>query len=890
VSAPRARLPRSAYAASAAAAGAWAASLGMEPIALAVAGLVLCVVAMSVSPRAAGPRWAGPRASVATAGVGLLLLAGRLLIGPAGPAAAALPDGTGPWLAGVESVGSPRDGSQVARLALDTASGPVIVAATLPSFPIVQAGAVVEVGGRLQAPPDDDPYGEYLRRTGAAGSLRAARLRVVRSPSVASLQSLRDGAGDALRVALPEPEAGLAAGILIGLRERVDRGLAADFATAGASHVVAISGWNIAIVAGLVGVLLRGRPRRLVAVAVAGTIAAYVVAAGASPSVVRAAVMAAVVLAARESGRAGRAPAALALAALIMLLVDPAMISDAGFRLSVMATAGLLAWGTPLGHRISHLWGGRVPRWLAESLGISLAAQAATLPDVLLTFGRLSIVAPGVNLLVVPLVPGAMAAGVVAMLGGALSMLGAPGAIAVLAGLPAWLGLHLMVAVVRVAAGLPFAAIAIPPEVAPVVALAAAVALLLVPVLDRRIRATLVGRGRRRARAHPTPAVAVARSRGAMQTRGRSRRRWERPLLIGCLVVVALSTLALGQTATLEARLVMLDVGQGDAILLEGGDGSRMLVDGGPDPDRLLVELGDRIPPWDRRIDVIVLTHPHEDHVAGLVRVLDRYRVGRVFEPGMRGPGPAWEAWDEALHARPAIARGTLAAGARIRIGEIVLRAVWPDPGTVPSAPGSTGRAINDTSIILLGEANGRRFLLTGDAEDDVDPSLVAHHLPHLDVLKVAHHGSATATSAALLAETRPRVALISVGAGNDYGHPAPSTLDRLRNAGARVLRTDQSGTIEVDLRPGGLAVRFEGRARTGSVRLPQSPGTGYDSGHDRHGAPRGRPPAALTGTARMVPQPRLRRRGRRRLDRGPREGTRRDGGCGRGRGCRAPP
>jgi competence protein ComEC len=224
---------------------------------------------------------------------------------------------------------------------------------------VVTAGTLIEVRGRLRPPPDDDPYGEYLRRTGASGSLDATSVRVLAPGPSASLQAWRDAAGDALRLALPEPEAGLAAGILVGLRERVDRDLAKDFATAGASHVVAISGWNIAIVAGIVGALMRGRPRRVVALVVGGTIAAYVVAAGASPSVVRAAVMAAVVLLARESGRAGRAPAALAWAATILLLVSPEMIEDAGFRLSVLATAGLLAWATPLGERIGRLGGGR---------------------------------------------------------------------------------------------------------------------------------------------------------------------------------------------------------------------------------------------------------------------------------------------------------------------------------------------------------------------------------------------------------------------------------------------------------------------------------------------------------------------------------------------------
>jgi competence protein ComEC len=857
------RVPRSAWAAAGAATGAGAAWLGADAVVPLSCGLVLVGLGWVV-PRMSGRRWVAATAS----GVGMVLLGVRLLVGPAATPPATLPEGDGPWPARVESTSSPRDGGQVARLTLlPPRGGPVTVAATLPSFPTLRAGAVVEVSGRLQPPPDDDPYGEYLRRTGAAGSMRADHVLVLQEPDGGSVQALRDDAGDALRLALPEPEAGLAAGILIGLRERVDRALAADFATAGASHIVAISGWNIAIVAGLVGAVLRGRSRRLVAILVGGTITAYVVAAGGSPSVVRAALMAAVVLAARESGRAGRAPAALSLAALMLLLVDPAMIGDAGFRLSVTATAGLLAWASPVGAWLGrlHLPAGRaMPRWLAESLGISLAAQAATLPDVLLTFGRLSLVAPGVNLLVVPLVPAAMAAGVIAMAGGWLAMLGLPVPIATLAGLPAWLVLHVIVAVVRIAASLPFAAVIVPPQAALVAVVAIVLGLALLRTGRVRFPAR-VGRGMRTRRPPATPVTAEA-SRAHRATRSRPRPRWERPLAATCLVVVALSTLALGEAAGRATRLVMLDVGQGDAILVESSSGPRMLVDGGPDPDRLLLELDARLPPWDRRIDILVLTHPHEDHVAGLVRVLERYRVGRVFEPGMRGPGPGWEAWDRLLRARPIIHRATLSAGARLHVGEVAMAVMWPDPGAVSAAPGETGRAINDTSIVLLGEALGRRFLLTGDAEEDVDPALVARGLPHVDVLKVAHHGSATATSAALLAATRPTVALISVGAGNDYGHPAPSTLDRLHDAGARVLRTDQVGGVEVDLRRDGIAIRTSGARRTTAAGTPAITATRYDPRRDRPDAPRGRQPAALPRAVRAVPAARVRRRRRGRL------------------------
>ncbi len=140
--------------------------------------------------------------------------------------------------------------------------------------------------------------------------------------------------------------------------------------------------------------------------------------------------------------------------------------------------------------------------------------------------------------------------------------------------------------------------------------------------------------------------------------------------------------------------MTVLDVGQGDAILVEGGRGGRMLVDGGPNPDRLLVELDSRLPPWDRRLDVLVLTHPHEDHVAGLAMLLERYRVGAVFEPGMRGPGPGYGAWAAALDRAGAPPRGTLVTGDRLAVDDLRLRVLWPDPGRVPA--GAAGHGTGD--------------------------------------------------------------------------------------------------------------------------------------------------------------------------------------------------
>jgi beta-lactamase superfamily II metal-dependent hydrolase len=478
---------------------------------------------------------------------------------------------------------------------------------------------------------------------------------------------------------------------------------------------------------------------------------------------------------------------------------------------------------------------------------------------VLATFGRLSIVAPAVNLAVVPLVPVAMAAGMLAMGAGWLVMLGMPQIVASIAGLPGWLLLHVMVAIVRFAAALPFAAFTLPPELTMPAGASAAVGLVVGLAWLRRRRIQSRSRAPTPPRQSKTPKLASGPGAGMRPPLGRLER-----LAVGLVAVsVAACGLTIGDVAGRADRLIVLDVGQGDAILVESRDGARMLVDGGPDPERLLAELDAVVAPWDRRLDIVVLTHPHEDHVAGLVRALERYRVGRVFEPGMRGSGPGWHAWDALLRHPGAPPCAALAAGGVLRLGAIALRVLWPLPGDVPLEPGSTGRDINDTSIVLLGEADGRRFLLTGDAEGDTDPGVLAASLPRIDVLKVAHHGSATATGAALLGATRPAIALVSVGTGNDYGHPAPSTLARLSSSGARVYRTDLDGRLEVRFSRSGVTVTAAG-ARKAATRSPAR----YDPSHDRPEPPRGRPPAAFAPAAAVAPAPRVRGRGRGRVPR----------------------
>jgi competence protein ComEC len=751
-----------------------------------------------------------------TIGAGALLVGARLAILPltATAPAAALPSGSGPWTATVVAIGNPRDGSQVATVELDggrAAAGALIVALTAPANPSIGIGDVIRVTGRLE-PPSSDDYGAWLASNGIAATLTARSLDVVGSDGsfAAAVDRLRRGAADDLATALPEPEAGLAAGILIGLRDRVDKGVASAFTTAGVSHIVAISGWNIAIVAALVGAALRGWPRRRRAVVTLALVALYTILTGASASVVRAALMTGSVTVARESGRAGSAAGALGWAAVAMLVVDPATVGDAGFQLSSLATAGLIAWGTPLTERLRAWRGGAMPGWLAESLGVSFAAEAATLPIVLLAFGRLALLSPLVNLVAVPLVPPAMAAGTIALVAGVVgSVLGLPQQLVAIVGLPGWAVLAVLIGVVRAAAALPFASVMLGPPWNLLGATICAVAIACVAVEAVRSRLVGVGRSAWRRIAGSRPArrpagVPAARIRTSGLRAGRvvaafsSDRRTRALSAVLALSIVGLVLIA-AHRADGTVRIDVLDVGQGDAILVTGDHGGRMLLDAGPDPSRLLVALDSRLPPWDRRIDLLVLTHPHEDHVGGMTRLLERYRVGQVIEPGMIGPGPGYKAFASWLLGHDRTSR-RVQTGDEIGLDSIRFNVLWPDPGAVPLHPPDTGTAINNVSIVLLGTIDGRRFLLMGDVEEEIDPILIGRGLPHVDVLKVAHHGSRTSSTGPFLDAVRPPIAVISVGLRNPYGHPAPETVDRLEEHGADVYRTDLDGTVDVAL------------------------------------------------------------------------------------------
>jgi competence protein ComEC len=284
---------------------------------------------------------------------------------------------------------------------------------------------------------------------------------------------------------------------------------------------------------------------------------------------------------------------------------------------------------------------------------------------------------------------------------------------------------------------------------------------------------------------------------------------------VGCCLLVSLTVLTRPPTPGWPAHdwvVAACDVGQGDALVLRSGPSSGVVVDAGPDSaavDRCLDRLGVESVP------LVVLTHFHDDHVAGLSGVLDGRPVGRVEVSPLADPeAGARLVREEAATAGlvPVVAPYAVTR----RVGEVTLQTVWPLPGAHDTSDAATdgdgeGSAPNDASVVLVAEVAGVRVLLTGDVEPPAQLGL-SRALPGLgvDVLKVPHHGSSH-QDLDFLTGLGARLALVSVGRDNDYGHPAPSVVESLERSGVAVRRTDLDGDLLVVVRDGELAVAVRG-------------------------------------------------------------------------------
>ena len=716
-------------------------------------------------------RGIAPRARAAA--LGTLLISARVVVGglPLPPAASLqLPEGVVSTAGEVRSLLAPLRGAQ--RIVLEADGLHILVEA--PPNPQLRVGdrITTDLEFRTLAPEAR----EKLRIRGIEASAKSYGVTLTERGS--PLEWLRGRIGDDIERMVPAPAGGLAAAIVVGLRERVDERLADAFTATGLGHVVALSGWNVAITMAVAERTLRRFTLTKRRWSLIGIALIYGLFAGASASVIRASVMSAAALLAESSGRKGAGAVALSHAVVALLLFDPAIAYDAGFRLSALATAGLLAKSTSWSAAALHI-GARLPAplqkaWnlLAEDIAVSIAAQAATLGLVIGLFGRVALWSIPLTLLIAPLIAPATAAALLALVAGELALI-TPEGLALLPSLlalPAAALFGTAAQIAQIGSALPGTDFSIARDLTlpiGVVCSAAGIGLLL-----RHNSAA--------------PVESVKRTAGGG---------WRAPAIVGACILVA-SCLASASAAAPrgELRIAVLDVGQGDAILVEY-HGKRMLIDGGPDPARLSTELDRLIPSWDRSIDVLVASHPHEDHLAGLPRLLDRYRIGAVVGAEVRGGGPASRSWTEILESRGADYH-SVTSGSSFMLADARLAVLWPDRESLERVPEDGGSALNNRSIVLRLDIPGFSALFTGDIEADLDRRIAAMITTPIDLLKSPHHGSATAASRELLAAVDPRVSIVSVGLRNSYGHTSAATLERLAERRVAVARTDLDGTV----------------------------------------------------------------------------------------------
>jgi competence protein ComEC len=581
---------------------------------------------------------------------------------------------------------------------------------------------------------------------------------------------IRQRAEHALGRGMPSREAELVRGFVLGQDERIDEATVEDFRRSGLAHLLAVSGQNVALLALLAMPLLAalGMPLRTRLVWILGAIVVYVPLAGAGPSILRAGVMGGLSVLAMLAGRRTSRLYGLALAAMVTLAIDPRLATDIGWQLSFAAILGILALAAPLRRaiaartRTSALGG-----VLADGAAMTIAASLATAPLIALHFEAVSTTTLLANLLALPAVAPAMWLGMLAAVTGQipgfpvelLNTVNAPllayiAQIASWCGRPSWAYLDVRLDL----AGL-------------IASYAALIATALVaPWIWRRHRLAGLRRGRVDASA-PFPV--------------------HMPVIgaVAGIAVLVIAWVGIGDGAEAASqhaglRVSILDVGQGDAILLQPARAPAVLIDGGPQGAGLEAKLRAA---GVEELGVAILSHEQSDHAGGIEELLGRLPVAKLGYARLSG---ALREDVEAAGTDPQ----RVATGTAIRSGALRIETLWP-PRELLDAP-LTGADPNSQSLVLLARWHDFSMLLTGDVEAEavpLDPGPI-------DVLKVAHHGSEDAGLDTLLDRTHPRLAVISVGEDNPFGHPTPAALATLAAHGTPVLRTDSSGTVVLDV------------------------------------------------------------------------------------------
>ncbi|HEX5215998.1 MAG TPA: DNA internalization-related competence protein ComEC/Rec2, partial [Vicinamibacterales bacterium] len=551
--------------------------------------------------------------------------------------------------------------------------------------------------------------------------------------------------------------------ILIGDRAGLDDDVERRLQAAGTYHVIAISGGNVALLtaATLLCLRLLIRSFRFAAALTAVVVLAYGAVVGGDPSVTRAVTVAAVVLGAEVMGVSATPLHVLGVAAAGILLADPLTSIDVGAWLSFGATLGILLFAhrlIPWVARRNDGWKRRAVRAAAALLAATAAAELALLPISALIFHRVGVAGLALNFIAIPAMAVIQFAGIVAVVVDPLSRLALRAAVFV-----AHDGVRALVGSAGLVDVAPWLSWRTPPVSAWwAVAYYSAIAGLIARTRGRGITRALMG------------------------------------IIVASGTVIVLSPSFVWPSVTNRLRLTMIDVGQGDGLLVQFPSGHSLLVDSGGTPGAF--DVGERVVTpalWDRgvrRLDWLVFTHADVDHIGGASSVAATFTPEEIWEgtPVPRSPERA-RLWNASVARRRAWR--VLRDGDQLRLGDVEIRVLHPPP-----PDWERQRVRNEDSVVLRIRYGVVELLLTGDIGSDSEAQLpVPPPDALIRVLKVAHHGSRTSTSAAFVHAYAPDLALVSAGRGNLFGHPAADVLARLRAAGARVFRTDEDGAISVE-------------------------------------------------------------------------------------------
>ena len=637
-------------------------------------------------------------------------------------------------------------------------------------------GDRVSLRGKLQRPravrnPGAFDYRAFLAQQDIYGTLFVGKpeqvVAVERLPGHYLCESVvlpvRRAVRQSIERNLSGAPAGLLLGVLLGEKQRIPEEVRAAFRSTGLAHALVVSGLHVGMVGGFFffGFRLLRLADRPSSAATIAALVFYALATGAQVPVVRAVQMGTVLLLGRVLRREGDIYNTLGLAALVILVIWPESPWSLSFQLSFGATWAIVALHGPLTSLFPAAWqraDSPIGRWIVSPLCASLAAQLGTGPLIAYSFQQLALGAVVANIVVVPLLAVAVGLGLLAALTGWILPW-----VATVFNAANYLVLVGLIELVSWWASLPFASVSVPRPGVLFVSVAAALCFL-GPLLSHKA--------------------------------------WARKAVIFTVLIwlnVAVWTYALRSR---DLEIVFLDVGQGDAAFVRFPNGKTMVVDGGE--RNAYFDCGEQVLlPFlrymgVRRVDVVVASHSHNDHIGGLVTLLEQMEVGYFLDSGQ-----IYDSWtaqrlreliDERNVRYHRVAAGDSLAG----LGGVAGLVLHPTTAFV-DADGNVPFGLNNGSVVFSLQHGAVRVLFTGDVEQETDPVILAWGARlQAQLLKVAHHGSRTSSQPLFIEAVAPAVAVMSLGEGNKFKHPAPEVVARYAAHGARVLRTDHTGAVQV--------------------------------------------------------------------------------------------